>query len=88
MSDDELTAIEGIGPKTAEKIHEAAARAKLEWEEHDAVEEAQRVAAEGEAADQASAAGDAEAAAEGQESEAAQASGERAGQEGGTDGER
>jgi N utilization substance protein A len=54
MSDDDLSAIEGVGPKTVEKIREAATQARLEWEAHDAAEEAERVAAE-QAAEQAQA---------------------------------
>ena len=54
MSDDDLTAIEGVGPKTVEKIREAATQARLEWEARDAAEEADRVAAE-QAAEQAQA---------------------------------
>ena len=46
MTDEELSAIEGVGPKTVEKIREAAAQAKLEWDAHDAAEEAERLAAE------------------------------------------
>ena len=46
MSDEELAAIEGIGPKTVEQIREAATQAKLEWDERDAAEEAERLAAE------------------------------------------
>jgi DNA-directed RNA polymerase alpha subunit len=46
MSDDDLSAIEGVGPKTVEKIREAAAQARLEWDDHDAAEEAERLAAE------------------------------------------
>jgi NAD-dependent DNA ligase len=90
MSDDEMTAIEGIGPKTAEKIRESATRAKLEWDERDAAEEAERVAAEKAAADEAAAdsALAETAAAQAQEGDAAKAPGERAGEEGGTDGER
>jgi N utilization substance protein A len=45
MSDDEMTVIEGIGPKTAEKIREAATQAKVEWDAFDA-EEAERLAIE------------------------------------------
>ena len=44
------------GPKTAEKIREAAAQAKVEWDERDA-EEAERLAAEQAQAEQAAAAG-------------------------------
>ena len=36
--------IEGVGPKTAEKIREAATQAKLEWDAFDA--ESERLAAE------------------------------------------
>jgi Holliday junction resolvasome RuvABC DNA-binding subunit len=46
MSDDELVAIEGVGPKTVEKIREAATQAKLEWDDRDSAEEAERQAAE------------------------------------------
>jgi len=46
MSDDELGAIEGVGPKTVEKIREAATQAKLEWNVRDSAEEAERLAAE------------------------------------------
>jgi N utilization substance protein A len=45
MSDDELTVIDGVGPKTAEKIREAAVQCKVEWDELDAAE-AERLAAE------------------------------------------
>jgi N utilization substance protein A len=44
MTDEEMTVIEGVGPKTAEKIREAATRSKVEWDEFDA--EAERLAAE------------------------------------------
>jgi N utilization substance protein A len=63
MADDDLTAIEGVGPKTLEKIREAATQAKLEWDEHDAAAEAERLAAEQAAAEEEAAAA-AEAAAE------------------------
>jgi DNA repair protein RadC len=46
MTDEELTSIEGIGPKTAEKIREAAAVAKVQWDERDAAAEAERLAAQ------------------------------------------
>jgi N utilization substance protein A len=50
MTDEEICTIEGIGPKTAEKVREAATIAKGEWEKKDADEaarlEAERVAAE------------------------------------------
>jgi N utilization substance protein A len=52
MVDGELTVIDGVGPKTAEKIREAAAQAKVEWDELDAAE-AERLAAEQAAADEA-----------------------------------
>jgi transcription termination/antitermination protein NusA len=45
MTDEELTEIEGIGPKTAEKLREAAIEARADWERRDA-EEAQRLEAE------------------------------------------
>src|SRR5207237_3770727 len=45
MTDEELQQIEGVGPKTAEKIREAAGVAKAEWDRKDA-EEAARVEAE------------------------------------------
>src|SRR2546426_2990210 len=46
MSDEDLTSLEGIGPKTAEKIREAATAAKAEWDARDAAAEAERVEAE------------------------------------------
>jgi transcription termination/antitermination protein NusA len=46
MTDEDLTSIEGIGPKTAEKIREAAAAAKAEWDSRDAAAEAERLEAE------------------------------------------
>ncbi len=51
MTDEELTSIEGIGPKTAEKIREAATAAKGEWDTRDAAE-AERLAAEQAAAEE------------------------------------
>jgi predicted flap endonuclease-1-like 5' DNA nuclease len=45
MSDEDLCSIEGIGPKTAEKIREAGTTAKAEWDQRDA-EEAERLEAE------------------------------------------
>jgi N utilization substance protein A len=45
MTDEELTGIEGIGPKTVVKVREAAAAAKVIWDERDA-EEAARYEAE------------------------------------------
>jgi transcription termination/antitermination protein NusA len=57
MTDEELCQIEGIGPKTAEKIREAATAAKVDWDRRDAEEaarvEAERVEAERVAAEQA-----------------------------------
>jgi N utilization substance protein A len=53
ISQEELESVEGVGAKTAEKIREAAAEAKAEWDQKDAEEasrleaaEAARVAAE------------------------------------------
>jgi N utilization substance protein A len=46
MSDDDLGAVEGVGPRTIERIREAATQARLEWEARDAAEEAERAAAE------------------------------------------
>jgi transcription termination/antitermination protein NusA len=41
MTDEDICSIEGIGPKTAEKIREAAIEAKAEWDRRDALEAAQ-----------------------------------------------
>jgi N utilization substance protein A len=46
MSDDEITSIEGVGPKTADKLRQAAAEAKAVWDRRDAEEEASRQEAE------------------------------------------
>jgi len=46
MTAEDLTTIEDIGPKTAEKIREAAAVAQVEWDKRDAEVEAERVEAE------------------------------------------
>jgi N utilization substance protein A len=54
MTNEMICSIEGIGPKTAEKIREAAEEAKIEWDKRDA-EDAARYAAEQAAADQAAA---------------------------------
>jgi N utilization substance protein A len=51
MTDEEVCQVEGIGPKTAEKIREAATVAKAEWDTRDA-EEAARQQAEQAAADE------------------------------------
>ena len=73
MTEENLQTIEGIGEKTAEKIREAAALAKVDWDARDAEEnariEAQRVAEEAafaaeQAAEQAAAAAEPELAAE------------------------
>jgi transcription termination/antitermination protein NusA len=40
MTDEDICSIEGIGPKTAEKIREAAVEAKAEWDRRDAEEAA------------------------------------------------
>ena len=65
MTDEQLCSIEGVGPKTAEKIREAAATAKLEWDRKDAEEvarvEAERLAQEQAAAEQEQAAAEEEA---------------------------
>src|SRR5262249_51668627 len=45
MTDEDLQQLDGVGPKTAEKIREAASAAKAEWDRKDA-EEAARVEAE------------------------------------------
>jgi N utilization substance protein A len=54
MTDEQLCTIEGVGPKTAEKIREAAAEAKLDWDRKDA-EEVARAEAERQAEEQAAA---------------------------------
>ncbi len=57
MTDEDLSALDGVGPKTVEKLREAAALAQAEWDARDAAYEAERLAAEQEqaAADQAAA---------------------------------
>jgi N utilization substance protein A len=65
MADDEITVIEGIGPKTAERLREAGTQAKLEWD-------AARLAAEQAAEEEAAAEGEETAAAEGEETVAAE----------------
>jgi transcription termination/antitermination protein NusA len=42
MTDEELLTIEGIGPKTLEKLREAATAAKAEWDSRDAAAEAEQ----------------------------------------------
>jgi len=54
MSDEELGGLEGVGPKSVEKLREAAALAQSEWDARDAAE-TERLAAEQAAADQAAA---------------------------------
>ena len=104
MTDEQICSIEGIGPKTAEKIRQAAVEAKVGWDKRDAEEaarlEAERLAAEEEARRQAEeqaaadeqAAAEAAAAAAAQEPEgeaaAAVAGGEGKGDGGESDGER
>jgi transcription termination/antitermination protein NusA len=87
MTDEEICTIEGIGPKTAEKVREAATIAKGEWEKRDADEaarlEAERVAAEQAAEEEArrleaEQAAEAEAS-EGEPADATEPSGEAAG---------
>jgi NAD-dependent DNA ligase len=81
MTAADLTTLEGIGDKTADKILEAAAVAKVEWDRRDALAEAERAEAERVeeerlAAEQAAAAAEAEAAeAEAAEREASVAAG-------------
>jgi len=53
MSDEELTEIEGVGPKTAEKLRQAATEAKAAWDRRDAEDEAARQEAERRALEQA-----------------------------------
>jgi hypothetical protein len=57
MTDEDLSALEGVGPKTLEKLREAAGLAQAEWDARDAAYEAERLAAEQEqiAAEQAAA---------------------------------
>jgi N utilization substance protein A len=55
MTDEDLGAIEGVGPKTLEKLREAAELARQDWDARDAAAEAERVAAEQAAAEQAAA---------------------------------
>jgi N utilization substance protein A len=47
MGDEDLEGIEGIGPKTAERIREAAVEAKVGWDERDAEEAARMHALSG-----------------------------------------
>ena len=77
MTDEEITQIEGVGPKTAEKLREAATQAKLEWDEFDTAE-AERLSAEQAALEGASLAESEAAAPEAAEPEAAGADAEEA----------
>jgi len=52
MTDEDMQVVDGVGPKTAEKIRAAATKAKVEWDEIDA-QEAERLAAEQAAAEEA-----------------------------------
>jgi N utilization substance protein A len=52
MPDEELTGIDGIDSEAVDEIRDAAARARVEWDEHDAAAEAERIAAEQAVADQ------------------------------------
>jgi N utilization substance protein A len=76
MTDEDLCSIEGIGPKTAEKIRAAAQEAKVVWDKRDAEElarfEAERAAQEAAAAAAAEAAAAEAAAAEAAAAEAAE----------------
>jgi len=83
MTNEDLSALEGVGPKTLEKLREATGLAQAEWDARDAADEAERLAAEQEqvAAEQAAAE---QAAAE--EAAAEQAAAEQAAAAG-TDGE-
>jgi N utilization substance protein A len=54
MTDEDLAALEGFGPKTVESVREAAALAQQDWDGRDAAE-AERLAAEQAAAEQAAA---------------------------------
>jgi N utilization substance protein A len=55
MTDEDICSIEGIGPKTAEKIRESATIAKVEWDRRDAEEAARYEQAQAEADAQAEA---------------------------------
>jgi N utilization substance protein A len=79
MSEEQLESIEGVGPKTADKLREAAAEAKTEWDRRDA-EEAERLAVEQAAAEEAARAqAEAEAAAQAEAAAGEGAPGEGAG---------
>jgi N utilization substance protein A len=81
MSEEQLESIEGVGPKTADKLREAAAEAKTEWDRRDA-EEAERLAVEQAAAEEAARAqAEAEAAAQAEAAAGEGAPGEGAGAE-------
>jgi transcription termination/antitermination protein NusA len=80
MTEEELTTVEGVGPKTAEKIQQAATDAKLDWDRRDAEAadriEAERLAAERSAAEAEAEAAEARAAAEAPAAEATSGAGE------------
>jgi N utilization substance protein A len=89
MTDDDLCQIEGVGPKTAEKIREAATTSKVDWDRRDAEEtarlEAERLAAEEEARRLAEEQAAADAAALAEEQAAAETEAEPGLDEGGPD---
>jgi N utilization substance protein A len=80
MTDEDLETIEGVGPKTVEKLREAAAAAKAEWDARDAAAaaEQERLEAERQAAEAAAEAERLEAERLAGESEAASAESEPA----------
>jgi len=81
LPDEELVDVAGIEAQELEAIREAAVQARIEWDERDAVAEAERLAAEQAAAEQAAAeqAADEQAAAE--QAAAEQAAAEQAAEE-------
>jgi transcription termination/antitermination protein NusA len=104
MTDEELETIEGVGPKTVEKLREAATAAKAEWDARDAAAaaEQERLEAERQAAEAAAEAerleaerlaAESEPATEGEPAAVAEGTGEseggtKTGEEGGADGQR